>query len=700
LATQYWVDKDGTNQWSDADAWGSASGVEDSTGPPAENDAVVFDGGGTNGDNNCTIDVAPPTLEYVYLAAPYDGDLDINDQDITTTANQMYDGAGEVKCGNGTLTCAGNFDNSGQGTWTREGFTVVMSGVGKTLTSGSTKDFRNLTLSGTIEVHADTAARVDVQGTFTCSGTVTLNQTLTVYSTAVIDGSLSVSNGKKFEGTGSAAITGSGTVTGAGECQLWSASSLVFAGTWSVTTTNVYQDLTLGQGTYGGTWSWHQSNAGTNKTVKLGSAGGQTITFTGDVTWDNDRAGRDYTIDCSTNNPDIVFQGDVELTNSAGNDLIWDKGTGKITLSGATNPQVIDFDAETIEEIEVDKTNVADVVQFTGGWTADAFEVTKGTIDFNEQTLITGGNFTMGTDSRVVADAAAMNGTDITVGGALDLDGVDGTKLTFNWTAAWTLTVTGNADLNWCSLATTDTNAMLLEISGTATAHNTDAEYSDASGFTEVDATDNCTDGENNTNWSFAAGGTTITATLGAISLAGFGADVAAGTTITASLGTLSIAGFNSEVEAGTVIAATLGAVAVAGQNSDVVQGATVSVSLGALAIAGFNVEVEEGTTIAVTLGAITVAGFNPKIEAGTTISASLGTLTVAGFNPEVTASTTIVVTLGAVTVTGFNPDVEAGTMISATPGALTITGYNVGLQVGQTPISLLLQSGCYLNSL
>ena len=202
-----------------------------------------------------------------------------------------------------------------------------------------------------------------------------------------------------------------------------------------------------------------------------------------------------------------MFQGDATFAESAGT-LTWSTGTGKITLSGATNPQTINFLDKAVEDIEVNKTNVADVVQFTDGWQSDSFDAIKGTIDFNGETFTTFGDFRMRADSQVIGDSDAMDGVDINVGGDIDLDGLNGDPLIFKWETEWSITTdVGDGDLDWVTFSPQDGGGgkvdMLLQIDGAATASNTVAEHSDASGYTEIDATDNCTDNGNNTNWDF-----------------------------------------------------------------------------------------------------------------------------------------------------------------------------------------------------
>ena len=90
------------------------------------------------------------------------------------------------------------------------------------------------------------------------------------------------------------------------------------------------------------------------------------------------------------------------------------------------------------------------------------------------------GDFTTSAGFVTTNAAGVMNSCTIVVGGNLSLTGQSGTLLRLLATSGWTLTVTG-----------------------TATATYVEVEYSDASGGTEIDATSNCIDGENNSNWNF-----------------------------------------------------------------------------------------------------------------------------------------------------------------------------------------------------
>jgi hypothetical protein len=201
----------------------------------------------------------------------------------------------------------------------------------------------------------------------------------------------------------------------------------------------------------------------------------------------------------NANNKNFSIAGNVGV--ASGN--VWTKGTGTITLSGTSGTETINFAGKTVEDIVIDALGATK--QFTGAVTTDSFNATNGTLDFNGQSITSSGNFTMGIGSQVIADSDAMNGADINVGGNLNLDGENGDKLAFNWTSAWSIDTNGDADMDYISFNTANTNAMTLTVSGAnATASYTDVEYSDASSGTTIDATDgtNINNG-NNPNWLF-----------------------------------------------------------------------------------------------------------------------------------------------------------------------------------------------------
>ena len=66
MATQYWVNDDADVDWSPANNWSGSSGGAGGTGPPANGDDVIFDGGNTDA---CSIDGSTNDLASLTLAA-------------------------------------------------------------------------------------------------------------------------------------------------------------------------------------------------------------------------------------------------------------------------------------------------------------------------------------------------------------------------------------------------------------------------------------------------------------------------------------------------------------------------------------------------------------------------------------------------------------------------------------------------------
>ena len=105
-------------------------------------------------------------------------------------------------------------------------------------------------------------------------------------------------------------------------------------------------------------------------------------------------------------------------------------------------------------------------------FTLRSMTLTAGTLDVDGEEIVCDGNWTM-------ASGAAMadpGGADIEVGGNFTSNGVD-----LDGASGWVLTVTGTGTLHDCSIT-----------------------HCDASGGTVIDATDNCTNGGNNSGINFA----------------------------------------------------------------------------------------------------------------------------------------------------------------------------------------------------
>ena len=217
-------------------------------------------------------------------------------------------------------------------------------------------------------------------------------------------------------------------------------------------------------------WSY----LGSDGTVDCATNAVTSITCQDDVTFDIDGVG-DIIIDNSGQAVAWNFQADIIDAVVGAGSVVWTSGIAdpEITFSG-TADQDIDLVGASVKDVEEDKS--AGTVALTGALTCNSFTNTDGDLDLNGQTLTTTNNATFSSGSNFDLAADSMNGCSIIVGGDCSFDGQ-----TMNATGAWTLTVTG-----------------------LATATNVVVAYSDASGGTQIDASDETsTDNGNNINWLF-----------------------------------------------------------------------------------------------------------------------------------------------------------------------------------------------------
>jgi hypothetical protein len=352
---------------------------------------------------------------------------------------------GEVDCGDSTITCGGDFDNSTQTTWTTGTSTVVLTGTSKILTIATANTFSSLTITGTITKAA--GGNIAVWGAVDIQGTLTVN-----------DGQLHCT---------SSTVDVSGTLTGAGTFRLVTGSIDTMTGTWSIADSNVQRAVTFTPaGTFGGDWVFDGYNVAAY-TLTLGTG---TRTFTGGVILRGGVGTGGYIVDNSAGGS-LVFQGDLEIDEEDG--VTYTKGAGTMSFTGA-NPQTITTPAawtDIFEAVTVNKT--AGNVVLAGDLYCVSFTGTStgtGTFDPGGNEIATTGACDWASGFDMVADVDAMNGCTWDVGGNFTADGQD-----LNATAAWYLTAVA---------------------SGAGS-----VAYSDASGFTEISAS-GWADNGGNTNWS------------------------------------------------------------------------------------------------------------------------------------------------------------------------------------------------------
>lgn len=465
MANRYWISDVAAN-WNDTANWSTSSGGSGGASVPGSSDVAIFDAQGTgNCRLNAAIDVAG--ISFAGYTATLDGASDDLDHTVGTTGVVYSSGTPTFSLGDGTWTCSGHWDVRSVTVSYNSG-TLVLSGASKNAyfnkDGTGTPDCNNVTVSGTITIPNVAYAVAKINGVLNITGTLTVS--------ALPGRILDLGDGATATVQSGGVLTGAGTIRWNGFDSNTSGISTM-AGTWSIARTEFWPRLgvpTITPASYGGLVLFDTANA-VSAVSWVPSAGSYTFD---DFTVDT--ALVTITINCSTNNPNITFTGDVSLSANAA----WTKGTGTITFSGSAD-QTVDFDDVTIEDVVINKS--AGTVTFSDGFTTDSFTLTAGTIAFGAtpDTITSSGNWTIGTGGQV--DPTNLDGWTWAVGGNLSLSGESGDLLNLVATAAW-----------------------YLQVTGTATASYVNAAYSDASGYTEIDADDGTnTDGGNNVNWAFAA---------------------------------------------------------------------------------------------------------------------------------------------------------------------------------------------------
>lgn len=323
--------------------------------------------------------------------------FDLN-ADMDVDGDFTVDGGGTFDCGAGTITCAGNWDNKDQTTWTRGTSTVVLSGTEKTIIANQSKSCYDVTVSGSYTIDLTTTTGFYANHNLIVSGTLTATDYL------YVGGDLSVS----------------GTLNGGGNVYINTSFSSM-TGTYSPGATVIRYTFTFtATGTFGGTFYLTPDSAATL------TCGTGTRTFTGAVTFGHTTAGRTLTVDDSVNNPSWVFQGAV--TVATGGTQTWTKGSGTITFSG-TNDQTITTPAGwtgALEDIVVNKTSGS--VKQVGNVFTDTFTLTDGDWDPNGNTLDSAGSVSVAAGARfwdvTNNDASLAAGSTIDIAaGTLTLQG-------------------------------------------------------------------------------------------------------------------------------------------------------------------------------------------------------------------------------------------------------------------------------------
>lgn len=313
-----------------------------------------------------------------------------------------------------------------------------------------------------------------------------------------IAGRLTISGSSFYSRSGWCILRSTGTLTGSGyvvalvsafthEGGTLSPSRLylqrtpaITAGDYTGTTVQFYQYGTteFGAGAYTfDSLVLSAFDATTDLTLDCSSNAVTSVTIEGDLTIDIDSTG-DVVIDNSGQSVVWDIQGDVIDQRTGAGELIWTAGNAspEIIATGAADVEW-DWAGAEIGEVEVSKS-WGTLLTLGGPLNCESILGTSGGLAMNGQTLTTetadfGKGFTFNP-----AAADSLNGCTMAISGGLEFNGQ-----ALNATATWTLTVGG---------------AALALGEGTVA-------FCDASGGTEIDATDGpWDDNGNNENWSFS----------------------------------------------------------------------------------------------------------------------------------------------------------------------------------------------------
>ena len=443
---------------------------------PTGTDVAVFDHNTT--DDNCTFSGVISCAGMRFDNA-YAGVVDAVTFDIALGASGLDctgGGSATLDLGSGKWTCSGNWDDNDIGTKTYSAGSEVELSSGTLATGYDAGDaFYDLTIAGNVAAEkfrcvnmltANVGCTLTANGTYrfasiTCNGTINHGHTYPC----------SLTNGCTIT------VGASGAMIGGSATSRWTLGhngtiDNSAGGTWSIQNTLLKgRDINIkgtfactdlltlsGLYVYGGAWNF---------------------VFSGDVTFNCDfkvdgttSTGSDIVVDAATHDVNVTFNGDVDFAEDNSAISFSEPATGTVTFDGMTA-----YNDSTAAGINLGDVEVSGYLQLDSNMECDEFStIGTGTIDPNGQTLTANDPMDWTTGFQV-ADPV---GSTFSVGGNFTANAQDISGATGEW---------------------------FLQVTGTAVASGEgDVAYSNAAGFTEIDASAGpWTDSGNNTNWGFGA---------------------------------------------------------------------------------------------------------------------------------------------------------------------------------------------------
>ncbi|MFA4982509.1 MAG: hypothetical protein WC592_08610, partial [Candidatus Omnitrophota bacterium] len=438
-ATYYWLGTTSTS-WNTAANWSLSSGGPADGAVPTSTDDVIFDGGSVL---NCTLDVAMDIVSLT-VEAGYTGTLDLADSSyshaVSGNVTLSHGAAGTVDLGNSTLTVGGNFDwSAAAGTVTMGTSTLVMTGAGKELKAPYSSSPARFLYALTIQTGA-TITTPNTVGMHLVYDLLTLNGTWTVNNTGTI----------QIGGAGIGITQGaSGVMSGTSTLYLYPA-TYTFANPSAIAPATIWvqRNVSLPAGTYSPTTLFRILSNNPGDATFTWQAG--TYTFTSPFQMDQSGSATGTWTISGANNPTLIFQSDVTVTQTTGTISFSPNSTNPNQLTG-TAAQVINLAGKDMGAWVINKPT-SGAVTFTSGDTITAGGAwTIGTQGLTEPAGVSidlgDGSYEHSVTGDVTLDGTAfdMGNSTLTVGGNFDFKDVTtwtkGTSsLIFNKAGSQTLT--------------------------------------------------------------------------------------------------------------------------------------------------------------------------------------------------------------------------------------------------------------------
>ena len=338
MANRYWVNGGVTNNWSDTSNWSITSGGAGGASVPGVSDDAIFD---TNSaSHNCTVNANIDVLSITYTS--YVGTFEASTYTINVAGDVSASGSTAIiSLSSSAWTVGGNYNlrfisaSSTYGTSTLR-MTSTTSAFWMWKSSGG--PFYSITLGPNANVNQGRG--LSITGSFVLESGATWNcgtyipeiQPNTTFTLGA-NSSITTTTGEfRLHAVGTTGTrTGNATAT---------------IGRFATRNQNASALTIIPIATYTDTFVLNQNAAGFNGTYRFE---GDTV-IEGAVTVLNSKATNE-TIDTATNNVNLTFKGDVDLTVTQGT-LTWSAGTGTITLDN-TAAQAINFNGQTVEAVIV-----------------------------------------------------------------------------------------------------------------------------------------------------------------------------------------------------------------------------------------------------------------------------------------------------------------------------------------------------------